>query len=68
MPRVLISDNGWQFDNKLFRDFCAHFGIKNHYSSTSHPQVNGKQKWKIDPCWSKGVWPDELPGVYKLTG
>ena len=38
--RVLVSDNGWQFDNTLFRDFCKQFGIKNHYSSPSHPQAN----------------------------
>ena len=28
MLRVLISDNGWQFNNTLFKDFCEHFGIK----------------------------------------
>ena len=33
MLRVLISENGWQFNNTLFKDFCEHFGIKNHYSS-----------------------------------
>ena len=27
VPRVLISDNGRQFDNALFKDFCEHFGI-----------------------------------------
>ena len=27
VPRVLISDNGRQFDNTLFRDFCKHFRI-----------------------------------------
>ena len=37
VPRVLISDNGRQFDNTLFQDFYKHFGIKNHYSSASHP-------------------------------
>ena len=25
--RVLVSDNGRQFDNALFKDFCEHFGI-----------------------------------------
>ena len=37
MSKVLVSDNGRQFDNTLFKDFCAHFGIQNHYSSTAHP-------------------------------
>ena len=41
VPRVLILDNGRQFGNTLFRDFCKHFGIQNHYSSPTHPQANG---------------------------
>ena len=35
--RVLVSDNGKQFDNDAFRDFCSQLGIKNHYSSLAHP-------------------------------
>ena len=38
--RVLVSDNGKQFDNDAFRDFCSQLGIKNHYSSLAHPQAN----------------------------
>ena len=30
IPRVLIFDNGKQFDNDAFRDFCQQLGIKNH--------------------------------------
>ena len=41
VPRVLISDNGRQFDNTFFRDFCEQLGINNHYSSPSHLQANG---------------------------
>ena len=41
IPRVLVSDNGKQFDNSAFRDFCSELGIKNHYSSPAHPQANG---------------------------
>ena len=40
IPRVLVSDNGKQFDNDSFRDFCSQLGIKNHYSSHAHPQAN----------------------------
>ena len=40
--RVLVFDNGKQFDNSAFRDFCLELGIKNHYSSPTHPQANGK--------------------------
>ena len=44
IPRVLVSDNGKQFDNDSFRNFCFHLGIKNHYSSPAHPQANRQVK------------------------
>ena len=37
IPRVLVSDNGKQFDNDTFRNFCSQLGIKNHYLSLAHP-------------------------------
>ena len=37
IPRVLVSNNGKQFDNDSFRDFCSQLGIRNHYSSLAHP-------------------------------
>ena len=42
IPRVLVFDNGKQFDNKAFRDFYQQLSIKNHYSSPEHPQANGQ--------------------------
>ena len=42
IPRVLVSDNGKQFDNNVFRDFCSQLGIRNHYSSPAHSQANGQ--------------------------
>ena len=72
VQRVFVSDNGRQFDNAPFRDFCKQFGFKNHYSSPSHPQANGQAKvanWSLLKIiktrfeGAKGVWPDELPGV-----
>ena len=41
IPRVLVLDNGNQFDNESFRDCCSQLGIRNHYSSPAHPQANG---------------------------
>ena len=41
IPKALVSDNGKQFDNPKFRDFCVELGIKNYYSSPAHPQSNG---------------------------
>ena len=37
IPRVLVSDNGKEFDNDSFRDFCLQLGIRNHCSSPAHP-------------------------------
>ena len=37
IPRVLVLNKGKQFDNYSFRDFCSQLGIRNHYSSPTHP-------------------------------
>ena len=79
IPRVLVSDNGKQFNNSAFRNFCSELGIKNHYSSPTHPQANGQAKVtnqtllkiiKTRLEGAKGIWPDELPSVlwaYRTT-
>ena len=78
IPRVFISDNGRQFDKSL-RDFCSQLGIKNHYSSPTHPQVNGQVevtnrsllkiiKTRLEGA--KGIWLEELPSIlwaYRTT-
>ena len=72
IPRVLISDNEKQFDNSAFKDFCSELGIKNHYSSSAHPQANGQVevtnqsllkiiKTRLEGA--KGIWLDKLPSV-----
>ena len=79
IPRALVSDNGKQFDNAKFRDFCAELGIKNYYSSPAHPQSNGQAevtirtlkaalKTKLEDL--KGNWVEYLPEVlwaYRMT-
>ena len=79
IPRALVSDNGKQFDNPKFRDFCAELEIKNYYSSPSHPQSNGQAevtirtlkaalKTKLEDL--KGKWAEYLPEVlwaYRTT-
>ena len=72
ISRALVSDNGKQFDNAKFRDFCAELGIKNYYSSPAHPQSNGQAevtirtlkatlKTKLEDL--KGKWVEYLPKV-----
>ncbi|XP_022856042.1 uncharacterized protein K02A2.6-like [Olea europaea var. sylvestris] len=41
IPKVLITDNGRQFDNPQFKNFYAHHGIDHHLTSVSHLQSNG---------------------------
>ena len=74
-----MSDNGKQFNNPKFRDFCAELGIKNYYSSPAHPQSNGqveviirtlKATLKIKLEDLKGKWVGYLPEVlweYRTT-
>ena len=45
--RSLMSDNGKQFDNPKFMDFCAELRIKNYYSSPAHSQSNGQAEVTI---------------------
>ena len=37
VPHVLISDNGLQFDSKMFRRYCGELGITNRYSTLAYP-------------------------------
>ena len=79
IPRVLVSDNGKQFDNNAFIDFCSQLRIKNHYLSPTHPQANkqvevmNRSLLKIIKTWlkgAKGIWLEELPSVlwaYRMT-
>ena len=79
VPRVLISDNGLQFDNKSFQEYCSSLGITNIYSSLEYPQSNGQVeatnktivnglKKRLEGV--KGNWVEELPNVlwaYRTT-
>ena len=72
IPRALVSNNGKQFDNPKFRDFCTKLGIKNYYSSPAHPQSNGQEEVTIRTLKAalntklenlKGKWVEYLPEV-----
>ena len=79
IPRAFISDNGKQFDNSKFRNFCVELGIKNYFSAPAHPQSNGQAevtirtikaalKTKLEDL--KGKWVEQLPEVlwaYRTT-
>ncbi|KAK3043471.1 hypothetical protein RJ639_002050 [Escallonia herrerae] len=79
VPKILIIDNGKQFDNSNFRSFCEGLSICLYFTSVAHPQSNGQTenmnrsilqglKRKLDDA--KGAWVDELPKVlwaYRTT-
>ena len=72
IPRSIVSDNGPQFDSRVYRDFFQELKIKNLYSTPRYPQSNGQAeasnktlltalKKRLDSA--KGKWVEELPGV-----
>ena len=42
VPWAIVTDNGPQFDNIVFRTFCSELNIKNLYSTPRYPQNNGQ--------------------------
>ena len=79
VPHALISDNGLQFDSKMFRKYCGELGITNRYSIPAYTQGNGHAKAvnkvivsglkkRLDDA--KGKWVAELPHIlwtYRTT-
>ena len=79
IPRSIVSDNGQQFDSRVYWDFCQELKIRNLYSNPRYPQSNGQAeasnktlltalKKRLDSA--KGKWVEELPGVlwaYRTT-
>ena len=71
VPREITVDNGKQFDNSAFREFCYQIGTTIAFASVYHPQSNGvveranalifmsiKKKLEGE---KKGKWAEELP-------
>ena len=79
IPRSIVSDNGPQFDSRVYRNFYQELKIRNLYSTPWYPQSNGQAeasnktlltalKKRLDSA--KGKWVEELPGVlwaYRTT-
>ncbi|GJT08876.1 reverse transcriptase domain-containing protein [Tanacetum coccineum] len=40
-PREIISDDGKQFQDNPFKDWCEKLCIRQHFASVKHPQTNG---------------------------
>uniref|UniRef100_A0A2N9FKJ9 Integrase catalytic domain-containing protein n=1 Tax=Fagus sylvatica TaxID=28930 RepID=A0A2N9FKJ9_FAGSY len=72
VPWTIISDNGTQFESRLFTGFCSGLGIKNFFSSPAYPQSNGQTEVSNEVILdgvkkrleeAKGRWVEELPSV-----
>ncbi|GJW05983.1 reverse transcriptase domain-containing protein [Tanacetum coccineum] len=37
----IVSDNGKQFQDNPFKDWCEKLCIRQHFASVKHPQTNG---------------------------
>ncbi|GJW87091.1 reverse transcriptase domain-containing protein [Tanacetum coccineum] len=44
LPREIISDNGKQFRDNPFKDWCEKLCIQQHFTFVKHPQTNGLVK------------------------
>ncbi|KAL2231037.1 UNVERIFIED_CONTAM: Pol polyprotein [Sesamum indicum] len=44
IPRVLISDNGTQFQGRKITEWCKELKIAQHFTAVANPQANGQKK------------------------
>ncbi|XP_012851555.1 PREDICTED: uncharacterized protein K02A2.6-like [Erythranthe guttata] len=79
IPRILISDNGTQFNGSKVPAWCAEMGVQQRFCSVAHPQANGQVevtnriivsgiKKRLEEA--KGSWTEELASVlwaYRTT-
>ena len=42
IPQSIVTDNGPQFDSRVYRNFCSELKIKNLYSTLWYQQRNGQ--------------------------
>nr|GFC16339.1 reverse transcriptase domain-containing protein [Tanacetum cinerariifolium] len=72
IPGEIISDNGKQFADNPFKDWCDKLNITQHFSSVKHPQSNGLVE-RVNRSLGKGIkarlgegnknWVEKLPHV-----
>ncbi|GJR39851.1 reverse transcriptase domain-containing protein [Tanacetum coccineum] len=72
LPGEIISDNGKQFRDNPFKDWCEKLCIRQHFASVKHPQANGLVE-RANRSLGEGIkarldersrdWIEELPHV-----
>ncbi|GAA0178000.1 hypothetical protein LIER_29780 [Lithospermum erythrorhizon] len=75
IPKVLISDNGPQFEGSVLVEFCEKYGIERRFLPVYYLQANGQvevmdriifsglKKNMVQTKVNKGAWTEELPTV-----
>ena len=79
ITHTIVSDNGKQFAENPFKQWCIDMKIDQKFTSVAHPQANGQTEvtnktilkgLKTRLGRAKGLWVDELPSVlwtYRTT-
>ncbi|XP_043714569.1 uncharacterized protein K02A2.6-like [Telopea speciosissima] len=79
VPRIIVTDNGKQFNNPKFKAFCQSYNIDYRPVSMAYPQANGQvevtnrtllEGVKKRSERAKGKWVKELPSIlwaYRTT-
>ncbi|GAU34623.1 hypothetical protein TSUD_394140 [Trifolium subterraneum] len=72
IPQAVVTDDGTQFTDKIFRGFLAKINTKHHFTSVEHPQTNGQAE-AVNRVILRGLrrrlgdakkqWVKELPHV-----
>nr|GEV22580.1 hypothetical protein [Tanacetum cinerariifolium] len=72
LPKEIISDNGKQFRDDPFKDWCEKLYIRQHFASVKYPKTNGLMK-RANRSLGEGIkarldarsknWMEELPHV-----
>ncbi|GJW63017.1 reverse transcriptase domain-containing protein [Tanacetum coccineum] len=72
LPRIIVTDNGTQFVNDLFKSWCTRLNIQHMNTAVAHPQANGLVE-RANKSLMEGIktrlgkenvgWVDELPSV-----
>ncbi|GAA0170034.1 hypothetical protein LIER_24384 [Lithospermum erythrorhizon] len=75
IPKVLISDNGPQFEGNVLVEFCEKYDIETRFSPVYYPQANGQvevmnriifsglKKNMVQISANNEAWTEELPMV-----
>ncbi|XP_052291981.1 uncharacterized protein LOC127900787 [Citrus sinensis] len=72
--RIIVSDNGKQFQNAYMEKLCQEQGIEHRFSSCSYPQENGQAEITNQTIFDnlkkklesrKGLWLKELSNVLR---